>query len=449
MVVDQAGWRTCGRGEWKALGDWLVARALEHDAPSVLFAQALDQLRAERVVRPGLDRLARAVATARVAAGEESYRRLGPELTPERCEQLDALLVTDPDLGVARLVWLNDGATSVVGRVDKGRGRQAGLPGGPRSRRPGPERRPTRTSPPAGHRGPALHPQSVAPDAPRAPPPHPSGRAGDRPHRDHRRDGAHVRHGTGQYRQQRPRPARRARNAKLSRPTWSAWCCSTTSSTSSWTIPSTTPPSVPQCGGWAPSAWLGRHAATTNAHLVTVGTWSWWRPGSRMSVRSPHKCSAPSALPPACRRARSQTPSVLLQAMNADGRRHVARRRPDGSSPPAGVPTSTRRPGRRRREPVQALLGAVRALRPPRRAALRGDSGCKAPGVTPTPPPTSSPRGLARGARRRARAHRHARHVRRTPGRPRARDRRYLDDLEPSSPAPTARSASTKTASST
>ena len=111
-VVEQAGWRTCGRGEWKALGDWLVARALEHDAPSVLFAQALGQLRAERVVRPGLDRLARTVGTARVAAGEEIRRRLGPELTPERCEQLDALLVTDPDLGVARLVWLNDGATS-------------------------------------------------------------------------------------------------------------------------------------------------------------------------------------------------------------------------------------------------------------------------------------------------------------------------------------------------
>jgi hypothetical protein len=70
-VVGQAAWRTCGRGEWKALGDWLVARALEHDAPSVLFAQALGQLRAERVVRPGLDRLGRAVSTARAAAGRE------------------------------------------------------------------------------------------------------------------------------------------------------------------------------------------------------------------------------------------------------------------------------------------------------------------------------------------------------------------------------------------
>lgn len=51
-VVEQAGWRVCGPGEWKALGDWLKARALEHDTPSVLFRQALQQLRADRVVRP-------------------------------------------------------------------------------------------------------------------------------------------------------------------------------------------------------------------------------------------------------------------------------------------------------------------------------------------------------------------------------------------------------------
>ncbi|CAN5765018.1 Tn3-like element TnAs1 family transposase [soil metagenome] len=111
-VVEQAGWRLCGPGEWKVLGDWLTARALEHDTPSVLFRQALQQLLADRVVRPGVDRLMRAVSTARVTAQEEIRRRLDPELTPERCDQLDALVVTDAELGVARLVWLNDGATS-------------------------------------------------------------------------------------------------------------------------------------------------------------------------------------------------------------------------------------------------------------------------------------------------------------------------------------------------
>lgn len=111
-VVEQAGWRVCGPGEWKALGDSLTARALEHDTPSVLFRQALAQLRTDLVVRPGLDRLMRAVSKARVTAQEEIRRRLDPELTSARCDQLDALVATDAELGVARLVWLNDGATS-------------------------------------------------------------------------------------------------------------------------------------------------------------------------------------------------------------------------------------------------------------------------------------------------------------------------------------------------
>lgn len=54
----------------------------------------------------------RAVSTARVTATEEIRRRLDPQLAPERCDQLNALVVTDAELGVARLVWLNDGATS-------------------------------------------------------------------------------------------------------------------------------------------------------------------------------------------------------------------------------------------------------------------------------------------------------------------------------------------------
>lgn len=76
-VVRHLGWSSCGRGEWKLLADWLVDRALEHDAPSVLFREALSHLRAERIVRPGIDRLMRAVATARVTASAEIYRMLG------------------------------------------------------------------------------------------------------------------------------------------------------------------------------------------------------------------------------------------------------------------------------------------------------------------------------------------------------------------------------------
>ncbi|MGH9107188.1 MAG: DUF4158 domain-containing protein, partial [Acidimicrobiales bacterium] len=81
LLLAQAGGRSCGRGEWKSLADWLAARALEHDSPSVIFRQALEHLYAGHVARPGLDRLTRAVATARATATEEVHGRLGPLLT--------------------------------------------------------------------------------------------------------------------------------------------------------------------------------------------------------------------------------------------------------------------------------------------------------------------------------------------------------------------------------
>ncbi|MFE2757946.1 DUF4158 domain-containing protein [Actinosynnema sp. NPDC059335] len=37
VAADRLGWRTAGRAEWKDLEEFLLARAIEHDAPSVLF----------------------------------------------------------------------------------------------------------------------------------------------------------------------------------------------------------------------------------------------------------------------------------------------------------------------------------------------------------------------------------------------------------------------------
>ena len=111
-VIERAGWRSCGPEERKRLADWLVARALEHDDASLLFGQVLEHLRGERIVRPGIDRLLRSVGEARVAADKEIHWRLRPQLSASRCSQIDALVVTDADLGMAPLVWLDRGATS-------------------------------------------------------------------------------------------------------------------------------------------------------------------------------------------------------------------------------------------------------------------------------------------------------------------------------------------------
>src|SRR5262249_330170 len=49
------GWRLCAAGERKLLDEFLLARALQHDAPNVLLHLACDWLRAERIVRPPVD----------------------------------------------------------------------------------------------------------------------------------------------------------------------------------------------------------------------------------------------------------------------------------------------------------------------------------------------------------------------------------------------------------
>ena len=95
-----------------ALQTWLGERALEHDKPSLLLQLACDKLRREQIVRPGLTRLERLVATARHAAHTETFRRLTPLLTDARPTVLDDLLVPDPHTGRTGLNWLRREATA-------------------------------------------------------------------------------------------------------------------------------------------------------------------------------------------------------------------------------------------------------------------------------------------------------------------------------------------------
>lgn len=104
----------------KALDDFPLARALEHDCPTLLVQLACDHLWAERVVRPGVVTLMRRVAAARERAWEEAYDRLQPLLVgPARRAQLDWLLEPDPALGAVPLVWLRRGATAASAQAIK------------------------------------------------------------------------------------------------------------------------------------------------------------------------------------------------------------------------------------------------------------------------------------------------------------------------------------------
>jgi uncharacterized protein DUF4158 len=100
------GWRSADGLSLKELDEFLLARAMEHDSPSLLFRLACAHLITARVVRPGPVKLLERVAAARARAERETYDRIAHLLTPARRVELDELLVTDPRIGMTRLRWL-------------------------------------------------------------------------------------------------------------------------------------------------------------------------------------------------------------------------------------------------------------------------------------------------------------------------------------------------------
>jgi TnpA family transposase len=106
------GFREAGPVELRALGEWLVDRALEHDRPSLLFRVACEHLHAAKIIRPGVTRLERMVVTARQCAQRETLQRLASLLTEASRTRLNRLLVPDGTTGRTPLTWLRQGATA-------------------------------------------------------------------------------------------------------------------------------------------------------------------------------------------------------------------------------------------------------------------------------------------------------------------------------------------------
>src|SRR5438876_4936643 len=65
------GWRQASALEVAELDEFLLARALEHDSPTLLFRLACEHLISARVIRPGVVKVLERVATAREAARGE------------------------------------------------------------------------------------------------------------------------------------------------------------------------------------------------------------------------------------------------------------------------------------------------------------------------------------------------------------------------------------------
>lgn len=112
QVQAHLGFRTATPLDFSAVQTWLVERALEHDTPALLLQLACEKLRREPIVRPGITRLERLVATARQQAHTETLHRLTPLVTAERHARLDGLLQPDPATGRSGLHWLRRDATA-------------------------------------------------------------------------------------------------------------------------------------------------------------------------------------------------------------------------------------------------------------------------------------------------------------------------------------------------
>lgn len=112
QVQQPLGFRRAAPLAVYALQTWLVERALEHDKPTLLRQLACDKLRREHIVRLGLTRLERFVATARQQAHDETWRRLAPVVSPARQTFLDALLTPAPRTGRTLHSWLRQEAGS-------------------------------------------------------------------------------------------------------------------------------------------------------------------------------------------------------------------------------------------------------------------------------------------------------------------------------------------------
>jgi len=110
-VARYLNWKPAKVLQLRELDGFLLARAMEHDSPSLLFRLACEHLAASRVMRPEVVSLLKRVAAARTRAGRETYERVQHLLTPKPMTELDGLLVVDPAIGATRLHWLSTGTT--------------------------------------------------------------------------------------------------------------------------------------------------------------------------------------------------------------------------------------------------------------------------------------------------------------------------------------------------
>jgi len=103
------GFQNCGWPRLRALGRELMPLALESDRSLPLVETAVERLRAQQIIAPGITTLERLVWVVLHLAQRRVERLLVQPLTLEQRARLDALLQVDPELGTrTRLSWLRE-----------------------------------------------------------------------------------------------------------------------------------------------------------------------------------------------------------------------------------------------------------------------------------------------------------------------------------------------------
>ncbi|MBN9386574.1 MAG: Tn3 family transposase [Chloroflexi bacterium] len=111
------GYHEATESDLKVLADWLMSRALEHNSLTFLLGLAAEKLKNDKIVRPGLSRLSRLVASVRDKSQAQTYQLLASHFTPQRMSFLDGLLKKDEELGYTRLEWFRREARVVSPRL--------------------------------------------------------------------------------------------------------------------------------------------------------------------------------------------------------------------------------------------------------------------------------------------------------------------------------------------
>lgn len=83
-MAKHLGWRLPTTMELKELDEFLLARAMEHDSPTLLFRLACQYLITARVLRPGPVTVVERVGHARAEAQRATFDQLAREFSDAR-----------------------------------------------------------------------------------------------------------------------------------------------------------------------------------------------------------------------------------------------------------------------------------------------------------------------------------------------------------------------------